>query len=202
MYETISITLSPSKPHKTRVYSVKVMPQGRKREYVIQKFTLEEKFSSVVDMKESLSNMLRFSVDSFGYITPGHGLKGKQQWIVQDEDLIEMYNSYKWCQEIMLWCIQPSRDQNKSQLGANPRKTRSSDSHGGNSNAKRGSCSQSLSIVEDIVKQLKEKHGQRYTVEQLSCWAHMYNMGRHGTLDTPPNVPFSLEKVSKYLEQP
>ena len=44
--------------------------------------------------------------------------------------------------------------------------------------------------VEDIIKQLREKHGQTYTTEQLSCRAHMYNMEKHTSLEKPPKLPF------------
>ena len=136
-------------------------------------------------MKKTLSNALNFKVDNLGYIEPGHGLKGKQQWLVQDEDLVEMYTCYdgKKYREIMLWCIQPSS-------GENTRKRPISESHITPLKPKRASCSQTIDIVEDIVTKLKEKHGQKFTTEQLSCWAHMYNMGKHGNLETPPNLPF------------
>ena len=87
---SLRISVSPTKSQETCVYSVKVMNQGRKREYTIQKFTVDSQFKTLTNMKQSLLGMLKFAVDNFGYIEPGHGLKGKQQWIVQDEDLQEI----------------------------------------------------------------------------------------------------------------
>ena len=77
-------------------------------------------------MKGTLSTALKFPVDSFGYIEPGHRLKGKQRWLVQDQDVMEMYVCYegKTCCEIMLWYIQPSCEQ----FGVNARKRPSSGS--------------------------------------------------------------------------
>ena len=98
------ITVSPTRSEDKRVYSVKVMNQGRKREYTMRKLMLDNNFSTVADMKESLTSALKFSFDNFGYIEPGHGLKGRQQWIVQDEDVQEMYKSYCKRREILLWC--------------------------------------------------------------------------------------------------
>ena len=86
----MSVTVLPTQvqePMPTRTYSVKVMPQGRKNEYAIKKLFLNNLFKTVAEMKESLSSTLLFQVDNFGYIEPGHSLKGRQQWIFQEEDL-------------------------------------------------------------------------------------------------------------------
>ena len=58
----------------------------------MRKLTLDNNFSTVADMKESLKSALKFPFDNFGYIEPGHGLKGRQQWIVQDEDVRKCTN--------------------------------------------------------------------------------------------------------------
>ena len=76
---SVRTTVSPTTSEDKRVYSVKVMNQGRKREYTMQKLTLDNNFSTVADMKESLTSGLKFPFDNFGYIEPGHGLKGRQQ---------------------------------------------------------------------------------------------------------------------------
>ena len=60
----------------------------------MRKLTLDNNFSTIADMKESLTSGFKFPYDNFGYIEPGHGLKGRQQWIVQDEDVQEMYKSH------------------------------------------------------------------------------------------------------------
>ena len=46
----------------------------------------------------------------FGFIEPGHGLKGKKQWIKSDEDIImiETVEKYEHKKEIMLWCYSTS----------------------------------------------------------------------------------------------
>ena len=38
-----------------------------------------------------------------GFIEPGHGAKGKQQWIVDDDDFCDMYKTYKGKKDITLW---------------------------------------------------------------------------------------------------
>ena len=44
--------------------------------------------------------------------------------------------------------------------------------------------------MEDIIKKLKDKHGDSFSVEKLNCWAHMLNVGKHSSCDEPPDVPF------------
>ena len=45
------------------------------------------------------------SVDGgFGYIEPGHGVKGKQRWLMNNEDVADMYTVHEGKKEILLWC--------------------------------------------------------------------------------------------------
>ena len=139
----------------------------------------------------SLSTTLSFEVDKFGYIEPGHGLKGRQQWLVQDEDLDNMYTSYGKRFEVLLWCI-------LLQSEKNTQRKRSNESEA-NKPPKR-TCSTQIQEVEDIVSQLSEKHGDKYTSEQLSCWAHMYNLSKHRSLEVLPDLPhFSGHKEKELL---
>lgn len=101
----MTVTISPTKAQETRTYSVKVMPQGRKSEYTMQKLSLHNKFTTLAEMKQSVTAILKFSFDNFGYNEPGHGLKGRQQWLVQDDHMYEMYHKYAKRQEILLWLV-------------------------------------------------------------------------------------------------
>ena len=47
---------------------------------------------------------------------------------------------------------------------------------------KRQAIAKSINEVEDIIKKLKEKHGDTYLVEKLNCWGHMLNVGKHLSL--------------------
>ena len=90
-----------------------------------------------------------------GYIEPGHGLKGRQVWLVED-DMIEMYSRFKKRQCITLWCFVRKPDQpctNSSPKCNMPAENVTPQS-------KRGRCEQTISEVEDIVKKLEEKHGE------------------------------------------
>ena len=69
-----------SEETKSRTYSVKIMTQGRKSDYTVRKLNLAYEFHSISDMHLSLSTTLSFKFDS---VEPGHGLKGRRQWLVK-----------------------------------------------------------------------------------------------------------------------
>ena len=48
-------------------------------------------FSSVDGMRAELTRVLPCSYTQLGFIEPGHGLKGKTQWLRDDNDLSSMY---------------------------------------------------------------------------------------------------------------
>ena len=75
-------------------YSVKIMNPTKKSEYSMEKFT-NTHFCKVEDLKEMLHTLysakLPQSIDiQAGYIIPGHGLRGKQEWLCEDSDLIDI----------------------------------------------------------------------------------------------------------------
>ena len=47
-----------------------------------------------------------------------------------------------------------------------------------------------MSEVEECVKKLKDKHGSDFTPEQYRTWAHLINMEKHASYETPPDKPF------------
>ena len=60
--------------------SLKIISSKKKSEYVIQNLHLSTRFSSVTSLKEEIMSKCdgKASVDGgFGYIEPGHGVKGK-----------------------------------------------------------------------------------------------------------------------------
>ena len=44
--------------------------------------------------------------EGFGYIEPGHRVKGKQRWLLSDEDVANMYTLHD---EILLGVTQPEK---------------------------------------------------------------------------------------------
>ena len=48
----------------------------------------------------------------------------------------------------------------------------------------------SLSEVDEKYDELRQKHGSKYTFEQLRMWAQMIRLGKHESTDEPPDKPF------------
>ena len=180
---TQSLAVLPQNP----ALSLKIISSKKKSEYAIQNLRLNAWFSSLKSLKEQVLSKCdgKASVDSgFGYIEPGHGVKGKQRWLMSDEDVVDMYTIHDGKKEILLWCY--SQDGSK--------RPRSPD------NADEGSTSQKRSRynkqvdkmreVDEIEDDLRSKHEGKYSEEQIRMWAHLIQMNKHSSLEEPPNKKF------------
>ena len=144
----------------------------------------------MASLRAYLATQLEEDVVDIGYIEPGHGMKGRQVWLLESDDLISMYTLFKNKKEIILWChIQKCQADGSADVEKQARKKSASDSDQAPP-SKRGTCAQKLSAVEEIVKKLKDRHGTTYSVEKLNVWAHMLHIERHDSYEVPPNVPY------------
>ena len=161
-----------------------------------------EKFSRVDDLKnrlcEEFSDYMLGCNISFGYIVPGHGLKGKQRVISTDDDLATMYDEYRGKRCVMMWI--------KCERGVVSKRQRSSVANDEMApKAKRAGCSpgyashmKNMAEVEEILEKLTEKHQENYTPEQLHAWAHMK---KHSSYDAAPMKPFFAKKGQSQATQ-
>ena len=44
--------------------------------------------------------------------------------------------------------------------------------------------------VKEKVTKLKELHQDTYTIEQLTCWGHMIQLGKYLSMDCPPDLSY------------
>jgi hypothetical protein len=58
-----------------------------------------------MSLKAHLAEVFEEVVLDVGYIEHGHGMKGKQVWLVEDADVAEKYARFKTKQDITLWCF-------------------------------------------------------------------------------------------------
>ena len=175
-------------------YAVKIMNPDRKSDYVFRKFQSMGRFVSVKDLKSKVLDKLSSSINlqpgeednlEVGFIAAGHGLKGKQCWIVDADDIELMYKEYGK-KEICLWCI-PRTTGRKS---GGKKRTRSPSPSSVSQKAKYQSHGKMIEEVDDILKKLEEKHAGKYDDTRLRAWAHMVHLGTHKSLDDPPDKPF------------
>ncbi len=54
-----------------------------------------------------------------------------------------------------------------------------------------------LAKVDEIFKELDEKHQGKFSPEQLNAWAHLVQSAKHASLDIPPDMPFFRGKDKK-----
>ena len=129
----------------------------------------------------------KISLESVGYIEPGHGAKGKQRWLTSIDDLKDMYRVHKGKTEILLWSLH---------LEVQRKRTHSPDADENGKRARYDKYLDSMTEVQLIEEDLIERHPDgQYTDEQLRSWTHLIQMKKHSSYDTPPNKRFWNESV-------
>ena len=155
------------------------MKTKKKSEYSVQTFTGNE-FETLEELVNELKLTLKVNSQEIGYVEPGHGLKGKNRWLNNNEDIAEMYVKYGKRTEITLWC----------QCTTVGNKRRCSIESEPKDSSKKSSIMKNIQEVEGILKELKKRHGPMLTCEQFNAWAHMINTEKHSSYDIPPNLPY------------
>ena len=177
----------------TTSYSVKIINPSKKSDYFIRKWRTRIRFQNVQCLQEKLRKELDGLDKTFemGYIEPGHGARGKQCWILSDDDLDDMYEAYSGKKEIMLWVYARSGETSGESGRKRPRSPLPSGDHEkAQKSRKSDSHAKKLMEVEEIADDLVLRHGGLYTREQYSVWAHMINMQKHESRDVAPDKPF------------
>ena len=197
MCTLVQISSADDSAGVSATYTLKIInPNNKGGEVLINDVDMKEAFTSADILKSKLCDTFSEYTEGydtlFGYITPGHGMKGKQEKITTDVELSEMYKVHKKKKRVMLWLkCKPkivARKRAEHPESDVPSSKRQNPAH--------TSLIDVMSAVGSIVDSLKQKHGQRYTPVQLNCWAHMIHTHKHDSLDVPPNKPFFGKKKS------
>ena len=76
-----------------------IINPSKKREYTMVK--ADKSVAKTIDMKQVILSSFPSDIPQpkankleFGYVEPGHGLKGKKKWIVDDNDMKEFLEKY------------------------------------------------------------------------------------------------------------
>ena len=145
-----------------------------------------------------------------GYIEPSkQGVRGKMRWIFENEEVNDMYAAYDTAKktEVIIWC--EGRKLGGSGTSRSTLKRPASDTDEG---PQKKACrttvaeknSRKLEEVETVYTKLDEKHHGKMSSEQLKVWAHLVSMGKHESLEIPPDKPFfrGRKSFAKSNEKP
>ena len=115
-----------------------------------------------------MPDSVKFNV---GYIDGRHQIS-----LFSNEDLNLMYSKYKFWGEIILWCDSRCREENRGS------RKRDIDT----SLLKR---QEREDQVDEVFKDLKLKHNDKYSIPQLQLWSRMICTSLHDDTDKLPNIP-------------
>ena len=165
-------------------YRVKIINPDKRSDFIVHELHgFDSQFDSITSLKVRLMEQFSEYVPStiefqVGYFT---GKQSTKHWLMCQADLEQMNETLKTSKGKVMWCEGKSDSPKDSSTG----------------NRKRSSpveppTSQRQQIegeVQDYVTQLKEKHGTKYTIPQLRCWARMITTKNHESIDDPPDLP-------------
>ena len=193
-----SVVVDSSAERNEYCYSVKIINPQKKSDYSLRKWRhVSKRFPSVESIQSQLIKDFGDVLPSrkedieLGYIKPGHGAKGRTQWIFTEEDL---YKEHAEKTEIIIWLY---RYQEK-ELTAKKR-ARSPTAQESTKKKRKSSVvnTQKLLEVEEIVDKLKTKHEGKYTIEQINVRAHLIHMKKTQSYEELPDKPFFRVKSKK-----
>ena len=122
--------------------------------------------------------------EGFGYIEPRRGVKGKQRWLLSDEDVSDMYTLHDGKKEILLWCYSAQESCKR------PHPPDESDEGSSQKRSRYSKQIDKMREVEEIEDDLRSKHEGAYSEEQIRMWAHLIQMNKHTSYEEPPNKKF------------
>lgn len=124
-----------------------------------------------------------------GYICPGHGVKGKQFSLTTDGDLKTMYTEYHERKSVTLWLKSQVKERKRS------RSESLDDAPSAKHSGRYETQMKKVDEIQEILEKLKENHdSDKYTPEQLHCWANLIQMKKHSSYDSPPQYRYFGKK--------
>ena len=167
--------INPNKKKEYSMVKAKAVSYGAIITYTEMKDSILNSFPSDIPKPDKLE---------FGYVEPGHGLRGKKEWILDDDDMNEFLEKYrsKKKKELTLWCYSQGKG---SQRKDNKENKRSQPSKPGSSRYEAHNAK--MARVDEIYKKI---HNEQYSAEQKRSWAHLIEMGKHDSLTEPPKKRF------------
>lgn len=179
---------------------VMIINPSKKKDYVMVKInkSTAQKGIAFNEMKQLILSTFPVDIpqpdiDKLEF-EPGHGLKGKKEWILDDylKDFLERCECKK-TKQLTLWCY--SRESSTDKRGRRVSKRTRSKSPTSKASSKPGSSRYDghvakIAKVDEIYKQIDDTHGNQYSPEQKRAWAHLIEMGKHDSITQAPKKRF------------
>ena len=189
--------LEPEATMMTYSFRIMIVNPNKKKEFVMAK--AQKSCANVLGFDEIKKVILAsFPPDipqpcadklEFGYIEPGHGLRGKKEWILDDDDMEELLKSKKK-KEFTLWCYSQAHSGSKCDSKRGSKRSRSRSPITKPRSSRYDAHVNKMAKVDEIYKKIHEAHGNLYTPEQKRAWAHMIELGKHDSISQPPKKRF------------
>ena len=168
-------------------YNVKVMNPEKAKDFKL--FTwhdVHENFKTPDDLKEKLReclSMFQYQISMLVFFESRSTAASNKKWIISANDLDRMYAIFENNHEITFWC-----DKKVESIT----KRTSPDVNEDGPVTKRA---KRQAAIDDLRKELAEKHAKKFSEPQYKLWALMITNGQWTDKDNPPNIPlFGCEK--------
>ena len=149
-------------------------------------YNYRDKFESITAMKLKLMDDFPGQVPSTMDFQIGYfmGRQSAKYWLMCQADLDSMYKSLNGKQSLLLWCDGKTTEAISGETSTKSRKRKSASPV--HHTSKRQAMEEE---VDEIVSELKKKHGSKYSLPQLRLWGRMIAAGNHESTDDPPQIP-------------
>ena len=179
--------------------SLKVINPDKKSDvklYILRNISWQH-LSNSDKVRSYFVDQLCDQVSSTAVFDFGNFQGNKRVWVRNNEDLKEVHKLLKTndSHSVTLWC-DGKTDHRSAKCSVSD--FIFSDSDGENdarlpkskSKKKRTRYEEKAERIEDVVDQLKEKHGNQYTLVQYRIWAETMESGQHSSVENPPTGCF------------
>ena len=169
----------------TTAAKVKIINPKNAGGFIVKEWNLSKQYVAVKDLKSEMGSVFMEYVEGFefdiGYIEPGHGMRGKLIALSSDCDLEALNTEFTRKKCVLLWMKCKNKKRFNSDYSDCPPPKRS---------GMYEKMVDKMHEVDLIVQELRKKQKEKYSPEQLRCWANLIQLNQHDSYETPPNKPF------------
>ena len=156
---------------------MKIVNPAKKTDFIFRELHhFNSRFESVTAIRMKLIDEFQQQVPNSISFSVGYFEKRQQAklWLVTNDDLKSMYCKYPEG-ELVLWCDGRTDDDEPHERSGRKRETSKRQEKEG--------------YVEEVYKDLKEKHSDKFDNPKLRLWARMISSNLHDNMEEPPDIP-------------